>query len=39
MSLEIEMKSVFYVKKALRFTACNKFYLFNPGIKQNHCRG
>ena len=34
MSLEIEMTSVFYVKKTLRFIVSNKFYLFNPGIKQ-----
>ena len=34
MSLEVEMTSVFYVKKTLRFTVSNKFYLFKPGIKQ-----
>ena len=36
MSSEIEMTSVYYVKKKLRFTISNKFYLLNPVIKQIH---
>ena len=29
MSLEIEITSVFYIKKTLRFKICKKIYLFN----------
>ena len=34
MLLEIEMTTVFNVKKTLRITVSNEFFLFNPGIKQ-----
>ena len=35
MSLEIEMRPVFHVKKTLRFTVSNKLYHFKSGIKLN----
>ena len=35
MSWKIEMRSVFYLKKTLRFTVSNKIFLFNHGIKQS----
>ena len=41
MSLEIKMTSVFYVKKTLRLTVSNKFYLFNPVLSiywNNKCQ-
>ena len=32
--LKFEITSVFYVKKTIRFTVSNRFFLFNPGMKQ-----